>query len=126
MSVPAGTALSASAGSIRLATTIFGMRAAPGPAEVASDAHAVTSHDRNSTKQLWHAENFWSSTAVSVGQGAQGGFQLGVDWAAFAQHPGQAKQGEKDARPGSWLVHGEGGQVGGLAGRTAEWSAQPG
>jgi hypothetical protein len=34
-----------------------------------------------------------SSTAMSVGQGAQRGFQLGPDRAALAQNPGQAKQG---------------------------------
>jgi hypothetical protein len=54
--------------------------------------------DRNSTDELGCAQILLSSTASSVGEGTEGGFEFGVDGAALAQHPGQAEQGQKQAR----------------------------
>jgi hypothetical protein len=62
----------------------------------------------------------WSSKAGSVGQGAQCGFQLGVDRTAFAQDPRQPEQSQEDAGARSWLVQGKRGQVGGLPGCAAQ------
>jgi hypothetical protein len=45
------------------------------------------------TMGLWHAQILFVWTAVSVGQGAERGFEFGVDRVALAQHPRQAKQG---------------------------------
>jgi hypothetical protein len=57
-----------------LATTIFGVWAAPG-------------RKNGGTPVLL------SSTAMSVGEGAKCGFQLGVDRVALAEDPWQAEQG---------------------------------
>ena len=49
--------------------------------------------DRNSTDELGCPQILFSSTASSVGEGAQGGFQLAGDRAALSQDPGQAEDG---------------------------------
>src|SRR5215204_7218710 len=82
--------------------------------------------DRNSTDELGCPQILFASTASSVGEAAQGGFELAGDGAALAQDPGQAEQRQEQARPGSWLVDGEGGQVGSLADGAAQGAAEPG
>jgi hypothetical protein len=75
-----------------LATTISGVgRAGP---EVARDAPGGTRRlESNSTEEWLARQVLLSSTAMSVGQGAKCGFQLGVDRVALAQDPWQAEQG---------------------------------
>ena len=76
-----------------LATTIFGV----GPRRAGRRSCARLEAVHVAWKQLdvrtVARQILLFSTAMSVGQGAQRGFQLGVDRATLAQDPGQAKQG---------------------------------
>ena len=74
-----------------LATTIFGVGRA-GPAGGRARCSRWYTSLGKQLETVAH-QVLLSSTAMSVGQGAQRGFQLGVDRAALAQDPGQAKQG---------------------------------
>ena len=76
-----------------LATTIFGVGRAGPAGGRARCSRWYTSLGKQLDGRTVARQVLLSSTAMSVGQGAQRGFQLGVDRAALAQDPGQAKQG---------------------------------